>query len=280
MSTSRGMHGRVERASVYALAFLVLVAFVGPLIWLMTLSFKRRIDIFVWPPKLFAFTPTLENYRGLFSFSTHFHVFLANSFVVALVSTALALSIGVTAAYALAHGRVGNPEWSLFWMLSFRVLPPISLVVPYYLLFRQLGLVGNLVSIAVTHTVFSLAIVTWMMKGFFEEIPREIEEASMLDGCTTWRTFTRVVLPVSTAGLAASAIFSFLTSWNEFLFAVVLSSPQTQTVPVAVSTFMGEVYISWGQLAAATMIGLLPAILVAFRGQRFLLVGLGAGAVK
>lgn len=271
---------RINILVIYALAILVLIAFVGPLVWFATLSFKTRLEIFAWPPQIIDLTPTLGNYSSLFSSRIHFQSFILNSLGVALISTALALGVGVTAAYALARNRLGRSGWIAFSMLSFRMLPPISLAVPYYLIFRQLGMLGTLPAIALTHTVFSLAIVIWMMRSFFEKIPQEIEEAAFVDGCTPWQVFAYVTVPLSKAALAASAIFAFLTSWNEFLFAVLLSSPQTKTVPVAVSTFVGEVYVSWGELAGATIIGLLPALLFAFIGQRYLLLGLAPGSVK
>jgi multiple sugar transport system permease protein len=165
-------------------------------------------------------------------------------------------------------------------MLTFRMLPPVALVLPYYFVFRQAGLLGSLWAIGLTHAVFSIAIVIWMMKAYFETLPREIEEAARIDGASTWQVFTRIALPLSHAAVAAAAIFSFLTSWNEFLFAVILSRPQTQTVPVAVASFVGEVYVSWGELAAATVLGLLPALALVFVSQRFLLVGIAPGGVK
>ena len=160
------------------------------------------------------------------------------------------------------------------------MMPPVALVIPYYVLFQQTGLLGSLGAIALTHSVFSVAIVLWMTKGFFDEVPPEIEEAAIVDGASDWQAFRLVALPIARAALAASAIFAFITSWNEFLFAVILAKSSTYTVPVAISTFVGEVYVSWGELAAATMLAIVPALLVAFVGQRYLLAGLAPGAVK
>lgn len=277
---SRRYRRAAAHAAIYLLAVAVLLLFLAPLAWLVAISFKSRGDIFVWPPKIVDFTPTLANYRQLFAPRSHFGLSLLNSAVAAAVSTALALAIGLTAAYALVGRRLAHGRAVGWWLLFFRMMPPISLVLPYYLLFRQLGLLGSLGAIAVTHFVFSLAIVVWMMRGAFAGLPGEIEEAARIDGCTSWQVFCRIALPLSKASIAASAIFAALTSWNEFLFAVILSRPASQTVPVAVSTYVGDVYISWGELAAATVVGLLPALALAFVGQRWLLVGLAPGAIK
>ncbi len=265
---------------VYAAAIAVLALFLAPLIWVAGMSFKTRLEIFAWPPTFLPAAPTWQNYAALFAPRSRFPATIANSLIAATIATAVALVLGVTAAYALASHRLRKIEAASFWMLTFRMLPPVALVLPYYFVFRQAGLLGSLWAIGLTHAVFSIAIVIWMMKAYFETLPREVEEAARIDGASTWQVFTRIALPLSHAAVAAAAIFSFLTSWNEFLFAVILSRPQTQTVPVAVASFVGEVYVSWGELAAATVLGLLPALALVFVSQRFLLVGIAPGGVK
>lgn len=270
----------VGTLAVYATAVAVLAAFLAPLIWVAGMSFKTRLEIFAWPPTFLPASPTLQNYANLFAPRSRFPATVANSLLAAAIATILALGLGVTAAYALAGHRLRRAEAASFWMLTFRMLPPVALVLPYYFVFRQAGLLGSLWAIGLTHSVFSIAIVIWMMKAYFASLPREIEEAARIDGATTWQIFVRIALPLSQAAVAAAAIFSFLTSWNEFLFAVILSRPQTQTVPVAVASFVGEVYVSWGELAAATVLGMLPALILVFVSQRFLLVGIAPGGVK
>jgi len=268
---------RVVRSLAMLLTVLI---FAGPLAWFATLSLKHTLDIFTTPPTLWKFSPTLDNYTALFSAGTHFQTYIINSLIVAGASTAIAVPAGAAAAYALARKRVTHAGGWSFAMLVFRMLPPVSLVVPYYLVFLELHLLGSLVAITLTHTIISLPIVIWLLKGFFEEVPYEIEQAAQVDGCTPWQTLTRIVIPMSLASVVAAGVFSFLTSWNEFLFASVLSNPDTQTLTVAGSTFVGEVYISWGELAAATTIGIVPAVVFTLAGQRFLLRGLAPGAVK
>jgi len=265
---------------VYAASALVLLLFLAPILWVLVISFKLRKDIFTWPPSIVDFAPTLANYANVLSGSGKFVSFIGNSVIVALVSTAIALTVGTLGAYGLSGRRKPRSVAMSYWMLSFRMMPPVALVIPYYVLFQQAGLLGHLGAIALTHSVFSVAIVLWMTKSFFDEIPPEIEEAALIDGASDWQVFRLVVMPIAKAALAASAIFAFITSWNEFLFAVILSKSSTYTVPVAISTFVGEVYVSWGELAAATILAILPALVIAFLGQRYLLVGLAPGAVK
>ena len=268
----------------YAACVFVALVFLSPILWVINLSLKTRVDIFAWPPTVLFFNPTLDNYRSVFAPSGHFVAVLVNSVLVALMSTVVAVATGACAAFAMsgrraARGQRGAPSLAL-WMLVFRMMPPVALVIPYYVVFKSLGLIGTRTALVTSHSAFALAVVVWVMKNFFDEIPGEIEEAAIIDGASPLQVFLRVVLPISKAVLAASCIFAFLTSWNEFLFVSLLSSVASQTLPVAVSGFINEVYTSWGELAAATVVGIAPALLFSFFGQRFLLAGLAPGAVK
>ena len=274
------MRRRFQSAAIYAASLAILVIFLAPILWVLVISFKLRRDIFTWPPTIFDFKPTLANYVAVLSESGKFVTYITNSLIVAAIATAIALTVGALGAYGLSgRRRRKSVAWS-YWMLSFRMMPPVALVIPYYVLFQQTGTLGHLGAIALTHSVFTVAIVLWMMKSFFDEVPPEIEEAAIVDGAMDWQVFALIFVPVAKAALAASAIFAFITSWNEFLFAVILAKSSTYTVPVAISTFVGEVYVSWGELAAATLLAILPGLAVAFFGQRYLLIGLAPGAVK
>jgi multiple sugar transport system permease protein len=269
---------------IYVTSIVVAFVFMAPIFWVINLSLKTRADIFAWPPAILDFTPTLTNYRSVFAPSGHFVSVIVNSVFVALVSTIVAVVIGSCAAFAMSGRRAQSgergPRWLALWMLIFRMMPPVAIVIPYYVVFKALGLIGTDTAIIASHSAFALAVVVWIIKGFFNEIPKEIEEAAIIDGATPFQVFARVVIPVSRAVLAASCIFAFLTSWNEFLFVSLLSGAATQTLPVAVSGFINEVYTSWGELAAATVVGVIPALVFAFFGQRYLLAGLAPGAVK
>jgi multiple sugar transport system permease protein len=273
------MRRTLGRIGIYAVAVVVLLMFLAPIGWIAVLSLKTRAQIFAWPPQIWGFAPTLENYRGLFTGNVAFPRAILNSLIAAVGSTALALVVGLPAAYALVGQRLRNAASVRSGVLLFRMIPPVALLLPYYLLFRLVGLLGSLVAVAVVHFTFSIAIVVWMMRGSFGSLPSEIEEAGRIDGASRWQLFLFISLPMTTAAVAASAIFALLTSWNEFLFAITLSKLQTQTIPVAVVGF-GDVYTSWGQLAAATIVGLLPSLALAFLGQRWLLTGMAPGGVK
>ena len=274
------MRRPVRLVAGYAAALAVLAVFLVPIAWMIVISLKTRAQIYTWPPQWYGFTPTLDNYRALFAASSSFPRFLLNSVAVAGGATGLALLVGLPAAYALAGQRLRQAAMLRSGVLLFRMLPPVALLLPYYLLFRAVGLLGTLPAMMIAHFTFCIAVVVWMMRSSFDALPPEIEEAGRIDGATTWQVFRLLALPMVKAGIAASAIFAVLTSWNEFLFAVTLSSPQTQTMPVAIAAFVGDVYVSWGQLAAATIVGLVPALLLAFAGQRWLLAGMAHGAVK
>jgi len=274
----------ISNTLVYATSLLVALIFMAPILWVINLSLKTRPDIFAWPPAILDFTPTLANYRSVFNPNEHFVSVLVNSVLVALLATIVAIIVGSCAAFAMSGRRAESgrrgARWLALWMLIFRMMPPVAVVIPYYVVFKTLGLIGTDTAIVASHSAFALAVVVWIIKGFFDEIPKEIEEAAIIDGATPFQVFIRVILPVSKAVLAASCIFAFLTSWNEFLMVSLLSSAATQTLPVAVSSFINEVYTSWGELAAATVAGVVPALLFAFFGQRYLLAGLAPGAVK
>jgi multiple sugar transport system permease protein len=268
----------------YLACVIVALVFLAPILWVINLSLKTRVDIFAWPPTVLFFNPTLANYRAVFEPSGHFVGVLVNSVFVALLSTAVAVTAGACAAFAMSGRRARDGQRGArslaLWMLVFRMIPPVALVIPYYVVFKYLGLIGTRTALVTSHSAFALAVVVWVIKNFFDEIPPEIEEAAIIDGASSLQVFLRVVIPISKAVLAASCIFAFLTSWNEFLFVSLLSSVASQTLPVAVSGFINEVYTSWGELAAATVVGIAPALLFSFFGQRFLLAGLAPGAVK
>ncbi len=263
-------------AATYGLSLLAALVFMAPLLWALDLSLKSRIDVFAFPPKVLDFRPTLDNYASVLAPEGGFLQALGSSLLVALLSTVTAVAIGACAAFAMSGRRRAARSGHILglMMLVFRMAPPVAMLIPYYVVFKSLGLVGTRAALFLTHGAFALAVVTWIIKGFLDEIPPEIEEAAMMDGASPVQVFLQIVLPLSKGVLTAACIFAFLTSWNEFLFASVLSSAATRTLPIAIASFIGEVYTSWGELAAATVIGLLPTLLFAFLGQRYLLAGL------
>lgn len=259
-SGKAGLVGRTVAASAVTLLF----AF--PLLWLLLTSLKQRVDLFGAPFQ--AFTPTLDNYRLVFT--SPFPAQLWNSAVIALLSTAAALVMGALTAYGFSrYGRFRGGDSLLFWILSLRMLPAIAVVLPYYVMFNRLGLLDTRLGLALIYTVFNTSLAVWLLKGFFDEVPREAEEAAMLDGYSPPRVFWRVALPLARPGLATTAVFCLIQSLNEFLLALLLTDHRAVTAPVGLADFQRNFGLEWGQFAAAASIFVMPIIVftVLVRGQ-------------
>jgi multiple sugar transport system permease protein len=262
----------------YALVIVFVVWAVLPIAVIVLNSFKSTVSIFSSTPHL-LFSPTLHNYRDAFSEADYARL-LANSSIVATGTMALALGVGVPAAYALAKLPMrGREGWAL-GILFTRMVPAVVLVVPIYVIFVKTHLIGSYWAMTLADTTFNLPLVIWLMRSFFAEVPEELESAAQIDGCSPAGVFRRVALPLSLPGLVATAILCLIFSWNEYLFALTLSSQSTQTVPVGVAGFVGTVAVDWGGSSAAAVIALLPIFILALFAQRFLVRGLTMGAVK
>jgi multiple sugar transport system permease protein len=257
---------------------LFLVGVLVPIVVVLVNSLKMPTDIFSREPSLF-FTPTLENYAKVFG-QLDFARNLLNSGIVAIGSTLLSLVLGVPFAYALARLPVRGREWWARMILFSRMVPAVALVVPMFVIFQQLHLTGSYLALILAHTSFNLPIVIWMMRSFFEDLPPELEEAAMVDGSSRFGAFGRVALPLASPGMAATAVLCLLFSWNEFLFALVLSGSGTKTVPIGVSSFIGTVSVDWGGSSAAAIVALVPIFILGLAAQRFLVRGLTFGGVK
>ena len=226
---------RRDRALLYGIVAVLVFLVMFPFLWLLVMSFKPIDDIFAWPPKWF-FTPTVEHYTGLWN--TDFRFSFWNSSVTSVVSTLAAMLIGVPGAYALSRmeARIGN-RLSLF-ILASRMAPPIAFTIPYFLVYRHVGLLDTKLGLILIYLTFNLSLVLWMMRSFFDATPRSLEEAAWIDGAGLWQAFFKIVLPLSVPGLAAAAILCFLFSWNDFFFALILTRTNATTAPVAVVNFM------------------------------------------
>ncbi|MBV1708077.1 MAG: carbohydrate ABC transporter permease [Hyphomicrobiales bacterium] len=261
---------------------LTLSAFiiVAPFLWVALQSFKYEIQILqgTW------FTePTLHNYVDvLWSQRSDFLKNVLNSMIVAGVSTICVLVVGTLAAYSLA--RLRWKRWIaagfLAWTLVFNMIPPLTLVGPWFLIFREIGLLQSLFALVLTHITLNLPMTVWMMMAYFNELPRDIEEAAMVDGCRRIDAFWRVSLPLVAPGLIAAGVLAFVFSWNEFAVALNLTSRATATVPVAIAQFSQQYEVQNGQMAAASVLSTIPALLLMFFGQKFIIQGLTMGAVK
>ena len=276
------MKYRIIQLTKCILIALALIATLAPIYWLITISFKREVDQFAVPPKWFSFSPTLEHYIDAFV-TRSFGAYLMNSFIVASCSTLCALVLGTLAGYSLARFRLPrNLDRRLaLWILSTRMFPAIVTVVPLFLMMRDLRLVNTRLSLVIVYTGFNLPFVVWMMRGFFAEIPRDLEEAAMVDGDSRLGALWRVVVPLVTPGLAATAVFCLIVSWNEFLFALVLTqTDEAMTLPVGIAGRVTQYGIKWGAMSAAAVVAMIPILAFAMSVQKYLVRGLSLGAVK
>lgn len=254
---------------------LVTLLFVFPLIWMLSSAFKTTLQI-IDPNYLFSFTPTLLNFETVFQ-KQDFGQYIINSFIVATGATFIALLLGVPAAYGIARYRIRQ---ATTFVLLARVIPGISLLVPWYFLFSQVRMVGTYWVLILTHIFVTMPLVIAIMSGFFEGLPEELEESAQIDGCNRFTAFLRIALPLSVPGIATSTILSFIFSWNNFLFALVLSNRDTRTLPVAIANFTAYASVDWGGLMAAAVVITVPVMIIALLAQRYVVSGLTAGATK
>ena len=272
------MSGRIARAGVIvALLAIVLV----PIYWMMATSLKSNKEI-TQEGTLYPHAPSFDNYTHLFS-QKQFGAFLLNSLVVTAVSVALALVAGSLGAYAIARFqlRFGLERWVGLLLLTLRIVPPVVILIPVYLLMLRLSLLDTWLGLILTYTALNITFCVWMMESFFHEIPVDLEEAAMVDGDSRFTAFRRIVLPLATPGLAATAIFAVIVTFNEFLFALALTAtPRAMTMPRGTATLIGRIDTDWASMSAAGVIGALPIVIFALLVQRHLVRGLTLGAVK
>ena len=254
---------------------LVTLSFIFPFLWMILASFKSQADI-MDNSHIFVFTPTLSHYADVFN-QYSFFKFMGNSFLVAVVSTVLALVLGLPAAYAIARFRM--PAFGLV-LLTARIVPGITFLIPWFIIFSRLHLIGNYWALILSHMLVGLPFIVWIMISFFEGLPAELEEAAQVDGVTAIGSFFRIALPLSMPGIITGAILSFIFSWNNFMFSLVLANEDTRTLPVAIFSFISYASIDWGGLMAAAVIITLPVLIITLFVQRYVVQGLTAGAVK
>jgi multiple sugar transport system permease protein len=268
---------RWQRRFLYALVIALVVVIMFPFFWMLTMSFKTDTDIFAWPPRL-LFAPTIGNYVALWD--GNFPHSFANSAVASAVSTLLAMIIGTPGAYALSRTAMRSEKSVSLLILSSRMAPPIAFTIPYFLVYRHLGLIDTVTGLVVIYLTFNLSLVIWLMRSFFDATPRSLEEAAWIDGASLWQGFYKIVLPLSGPGLAATAILCFLYSWNDFFFALILTRTEAMTAPVAVVNFMNYEGWEWGKIAAGGTMVMLPVLFFSILVRKFLVHGLTAGALK
>ena len=270
-------------------AAIVSVIYFFPVLWIILTAFKSYGDALAVPPK-FIFTPTLDNFVAVFSRAyssgskaqdTGFSLYFFNSIFISGTSVMLALIIGTLAAFGFSRYPLKGNDIYLFVILTTRMLPAIVVIIPIFLMFRVIGLSGTYAGIIFLYTAFNLPFAIWMMKSFFDELSPDVEDAARLDGSSDRGVFFKICLPQVKAGLAATAVFGLILTWNEFLFALLLGGIETRTVPVAMAqTVGGDIGVRWGLLAAIETLFLIPVILVTFALQEYLLRGVTFGTIK
>lgn len=268
----------VADAVTYALLAVVLGFFLFPIVWLLLTSLKPARDSFAIPP-VWIFRPILENFRAVFKM-VPVVAYLKNSLTIALGTTALSLVLGVPAGYGLARTVSRAAGNTALLMLAIRMAPPVVLLIPFYLVMRDLGLLGTYSAVILLQSVFNTTFVTWMMRGYFLSLPADLELAALTDGCTRFGAFWRVALPLSVPGLATAAIFTFTFSWNDFLLPLLLSGRTTRTLTLGILETMSTYEIGWNNMAAIGMITIVPVLLLGYLLQPYYIRGLTLGAVR
>jgi multiple sugar transport system permease protein len=297
------------------LILAILVAFIMliPVIWMAMTAFKSRPDATASPPKV-IFEPSLDGFIGLFTNRTQlsagalatqqkrtdltffekqalvrgmrilgpskFVGQLRNSLIISLVSTVLAVTLGLLSAYAFSRYDIpGKGDW-LFFILSTRMLPPIVVTIPIFLMYRGLGMYDTHIVMILLYTVFNLSFAVWLLKGFIDEIPIEYEEAALVDGYSRLQAFRKIVLPQCVTGVAATAVFCLIFAWNEYAFALMLTGDKARTAPPAIPANLGVGGIEWGVIAAGSLLFLIPVVIVTFALRKYLLRGVTFGAIR
>ena len=271
------MSGRILRGVGLGVAiFLIVSPAVLFFVWMLSLSLKFEIDNAASPPVLIPDEIAWQNYVDVFN-SNRFLLYFRNSLVVTSAATLIALLVGVPAGWAIA--RLGAIRVAIVILIA-RITPGLSYLIPLFLLFQWLGLLGTLWPQIIIHLVVTVPIVIWIMIGYFETTPMELEEAALIDGATRWQVFRHVALPIARPGIAVAFILAVIFSWNNFVFGIVLAGRETRTLPVAVYNMISFDQLSWGPLAAAALLVTLPVLLLTVFAQRQIVAGLTAGAVK
>lgn len=261
----------------FGFGVLVLIApAISVFLWMLSLSLKTELDNTDFPPVFIPNPPVLDNFVAVFE-RNDFLTYALNSVIVSFSATGLAILFGVPAGYGIAKMRATN---AAVVILIARITPGLSYLIPLFLLFQWIGLTGTLAPIIVTHLVITVPIVVWIMIGFFEGLPAELEEAALVDGATIWQAFRHVAMPLARPGITVATILAFIFSWNNFIFAMVLAGRETRTLPVAVNNMLTFEQISWGPLSAAALLVTAPVLALTLLAQKQIVAGLTAGGVK
>ncbi|MGQ9631361.1 MAG: carbohydrate ABC transporter permease [bacterium] len=268
------------RALPYATAIILLALMMLPVYWTLVTAFKPDEETYVFPPVYFPHNPTTSPFKLLFEYYP-FRLYLRNSIVVTLSTTAVVTAIGIFAAYGISQYRFRGANMVLYILVFTRIIPPLSLLLPFYMLVSWLGLVDTLASMIIANIYLTYPFAVLIMKSFFDSFPRDLIDSAVVDGCSRTGALLRIVIPVSATAIASSAIITYLWTWNEFIYAFVFTStPSAQPVTVGCFDAIGDIFVNWNQMCAGSLIAALPGIIFVFIAQRYLVSGLAAGALK
>ncbi len=269
----------VSQTILYALLVLVLLWTLTPIFWMLLSSFKSAGPITSATPQI-IFEPTLENYRNLFSGAENLLGYAKNSLLAAGISTVIAVALGSLAGYGLSRAHFRGKHHLSFWIISTRMAPIAAIIVPLYLIFRNLNLLDSLTGLVIAYLTFNLPFAIWLMNAFFADLPPALEESAMIDGATRFQTFWRIALPLVTPGVVTTAILCFLFAWNDYAFARTFAGSNSSTIPILAAQLVTQTGIDWGALTAIGTVVILPMIAVGLLVRRYLVAGLTLGAVK
>ena len=270
--------GKAWRRIVWYLASTAIAAvFLFPVYWMFAVSLKTPREIFKFPPAWYPKTPQFNNFWVLIRDGDVWSIW--NSFVLASTSTVIAMVFGVLCAYSIVRFKTGGENLAI-WILSQRLLPPIAIVFPIFLVYAKVGLTDTYPGLILLYTAFALPYVIWLMRGYIQEVPLALEESALVDGASRGQILWHIVIPVTRSGLFATAVFAFIFSWNEFLFALVLTRTEVITYPVQVSQYFGAQSTFWAKISAMSVFGTLPIFFAVAAFQRYLVRGITLGAVK
>jgi len=258
---------------------LVIIFFMMPIFWLITTAFKFGRDAFAIPPQWISFEFTLRNFEKVLA-ETRTGTFLINSIIITTGVTLLSLLLGVPGGYAIARSKSVFANASSYFFLLLLMIPPIAMLIPFYLIMRDVHLLGTYAAVILLGTVFDASFVVWMMRSYFQDVPQEMEEAALVDGASHWTAFVKVALPLSVPGIVASALYCIIFSWNDFLFALMLTSPSTKTIPLGILSSFSSSEISWGIMAVMSVFAIIPAVIISLFLNRYFVQGLTMGASK
>jgi multiple sugar transport system permease protein len=287
--TSSARGNLLSPAMRWVLLVVYLLFTLAPIVWLFLSTVQTQASLLRVPPHLLPQEITFANYVDIFkpaafgenSGQSTFFLALRNSVLVALGTTAIAMTLGTLGAYAIARFNIPGRRWLLLLVLGTQLLPAISIIIPLFRMFRTVSLLDTIFALILAYSTFSIPFVVWIMAGYFQSVPAELEEAARIDGASRFQSFIRIALPLAAPGLAATAIFTLLNSWDEFFFALVFTSTYAaKTVPVAIAEFIGRHSVDWGMLVTGGFIASLPPLIISLVFYRYIVSGLAAGGIK